>query len=229
MFHHQNAGQNHNIKIANKSFKKSGKVHILQSDSNNSKFDSWRSKRRLKMGNACCHRVQRIFYSHLQSKNIKIKILSCVWVTYKMGFGLVHWIYGTLYIHNLGLQAIQRNRWFTHFTVHCCTLTRVLSLQSHILATDLSQSHCHFKSHMKSTFHSLTPFLPLFCSCQFRRFDIIQFLISLQAAALKLDSSLTTSTALLVSTTPVLSFSSNLLCPFIIPQHGPPWKIPLYC
>jgi hypothetical protein len=31
---------------------------------------------------------------------------------------------------------------------------------------------------MKSSFHSLTPFLPLFCNCQFRRLDSIQFLCS---------------------------------------------------
>jgi hypothetical protein len=40
-------------------------------------------------------------------------------------------------------------------------------LTSRILATDLSQSHCTFKSHMKSSCHSLINFLPLFCSCQF--------------------------------------------------------------
>jgi hypothetical protein len=31
---------------------------------------------------------------------------------------------------------------------------------SRILATDLSQSHCNLKSHMKSSRHSLIPFLP---------------------------------------------------------------------
>jgi hypothetical protein len=31
---------------------------------------------------------------------------------------------------------------------------------SRILATDLSQSHCHFKSYMKSSFHRLIPSLP---------------------------------------------------------------------
>jgi hypothetical protein len=43
---------------------------------------------------------------------------------------------------------------------------------------NLSQSHCYFRSHMKSSFHSLIPFLPLFCSCQFQRLDSIQFLCS---------------------------------------------------
>jgi hypothetical protein len=40
---------------------------------------------------------------------------------------------------------------------------------SRILTMDCSQSHCNFKSHTKSSFHSLIPFLPLFCNCQFRR------------------------------------------------------------
>jgi hypothetical protein len=31
---------------------------------------------------------------------------------------------------------------------------------------------------MKSSFHNLIPFLPLFCNCQFRRLDSIQFLCS---------------------------------------------------
>jgi hypothetical protein len=31
---------------------------------------------------------------------------------------------------------------------------------SRILATDLSQPHCNFKSHVKSSFHHLIPFLP---------------------------------------------------------------------
>jgi hypothetical protein len=38
---------------------------------------------------------------------------------------------------------------------------------SRILATDLQQSQCHFKSHTKSSFHSPIPFLPLFFNCQF--------------------------------------------------------------
>jgi hypothetical protein len=36
---------------------------------------------------------------------------------------------------------------------------------SRILATDLSQSHCHFKPHVKFSCHGRTHFLPLFCSC----------------------------------------------------------------
>jgi hypothetical protein len=49
---------------------------------------------------------------------------------------------------------------------------------SRILATDLYPSHCQLKSHMKFSFHSLMPFLPLFCNCEFRRLDSVQFLCS---------------------------------------------------
>jgi hypothetical protein len=39
------------------------------------------------------------------------------------------------------------------------------------------KSHCHFKPQIKS-FHSLIPFLALFCYCQFRRLDSIQLFCS---------------------------------------------------
>jgi hypothetical protein len=61
------------------------------------------------------------------------------------------------------------------------TVTHVLVFSvftSRILATDLSQSHCNFKSHMESSFQGLIPFIPLFCDCQFRSLDSIEFLCS---------------------------------------------------
>jgi hypothetical protein len=58
---------------------------------------------------------------------------------------------------------------------------------SRILATDLSQSHCHFKSHMKSSLSVLIPFLPLL-SIQFN--SSVPRLISREAGVSKLDSSL---------------------------------------
>jgi hypothetical protein len=77
----------------------------------------------------------------------------------------------TPHTHNSRLQAIQRYRWSTH-------ALRFWVFTSRILATDLSHSHCYLKSHMKSSCHSQIPFFPLFCSCQFRRLDWIQFLCS---------------------------------------------------
>jgi hypothetical protein len=76
---------------------------------------------------------------------------------------------------NRNYRQLQRYRYSTHFSVHRYTLGFSV-FTSRILATDLSQSHCHFKSHMKSSCHSLTHFLP-FCSCQFRRLDSFQFLL----------------------------------------------------
>jgi hypothetical protein len=78
-----------------------------------------------------------------------------------MGFELVDGIYCTLCINNSGLQAIQRYRWSTHTLQF--TITHALRFSvftSRILATDLEQSHTHFKSHIKSSLHSLTDFLP---------------------------------------------------------------------
>jgi hypothetical protein len=46
------------------------------------------------------------------------------------------------------------------------------------METDSSQSHCRFKYHTESYFPNLIPFLPLFCNCQFRRLDSVQFLCS---------------------------------------------------
>jgi hypothetical protein len=77
-------------------------------------------------------------------------------VTYKTGFGLDDWIYCTFYIHTVWeyrqysaiaiLHTLQftvtHALWFSVFT-------------SRIVATDLLQSHCNFKSHMESSFHSL--------------------------------------------------------------------------
>jgi hypothetical protein len=55
-----------------------------------------------------------------------------------------------------------------------------------MLATGLSQSPCHFKSHVESSFHNLIPFLP-FLLTQFS--SSAPKLISWQAGVLKLDYS----------------------------------------
>jgi hypothetical protein len=97
-------------------------------------------------------------------------------VTYNTSFGLVDRIYCTLYIHTTrdcrkysaiaDLHTLQ-------FTVSHELMFSVFT--SRILAMELQLSHCHFESHMKSSFHRLIPFLQLFCSCQFRRLYLIQF------------------------------------------------------
>jgi hypothetical protein len=86
------------------------------------------------------------------------------------------WIYCTLYIHTTpdkrqyGATVLPHTFQFT--VTHALRFSVFIS---RILATDLSQPHCHFNSYMKSSWNSLVPFLPLFCSCQFRRLDPIHF------------------------------------------------------
>jgi hypothetical protein len=100
------------------------------------------------------------------------------------GFGLDDWIYWH-FIHttwDYTRYSAIADLHTLHFTV-----THALSFwvfTSHILATDFIRV-CHFKSHTKSSFHSLIPFLPLLCNC-----PLNSKLISWQACISKLDSSL---------------------------------------
>jgi hypothetical protein len=106
----------------------------------------------------CLPLIGHWVWQALRSVELYTKILSRIGVTYKSGFGLDGWIY-----------------WHTlQFTVTHGLVFSVFT--SRILATHLLQSHCHFKSHMKSSFQSLIPFLPIFCNCQFRKLDSIKFL-----------------------------------------------------
>jgi hypothetical protein len=73
------------------------------------------------------------------------------------------WIYCTLYIY----KVRDYRRYNTIFILHTLQFTVAHALgfpvfNSRILAKDLSQFHCNFKSHMKSPLHGLTPFLPFF-------------------------------------------------------------------
>jgi hypothetical protein len=75
-------------------------------------------------------------------------------------------------------SELQHYCWFTHFQFTVTRALRFSVFTSRILATALSQSPCHFKSHLESSFHILTHFLPLICNCQFRRLDSFQILCS---------------------------------------------------
>jgi hypothetical protein len=85
------------------------------------------------------------------------------------GFGVGSLDLLTSYSHNSGLQAIQRYRWSTHFTIHCYTCTRVLSLHSSYSGNGFITFSLSLQITHKVFFSQPTPFLPLFCSCQFRR------------------------------------------------------------
>jgi hypothetical protein len=94
-------------------------------------------------------------------------------VTYRR---VLNWTIG--FIDNSELQAITVLSLI--YTLRSSPLHMHYGSQSSLVVSwqRIYNRHCHFKSHVKSSFHSLIPFLPLFCSCQFRRLDSIQFLCS---------------------------------------------------
>jgi hypothetical protein len=67
--HHKNAGQNYDIKIANRCFE-----NVLGTTITNQNLIQEEIKRRLNSSNACYHSVQNHLSSRLLSKNIKIII-----------------------------------------------------------------------------------------------------------------------------------------------------------
>jgi hypothetical protein len=74
MSHNQNAGQNHNMKIDNKSFERMEQFKHLGTTLTNRNSIQGEIQSRLKSGNACYHSVQDLLSSSFLFKNIKIKI-----------------------------------------------------------------------------------------------------------------------------------------------------------
>jgi hypothetical protein len=74
MSRNQNAGQNHNINLDNKSFKRVEQLKYLGTTLTNRNSVHEEIKNRLKSGNACYHSVQDILSSSLLFKNTKINI-----------------------------------------------------------------------------------------------------------------------------------------------------------
>jgi hypothetical protein len=70
--HHQNAGQNYDIKIANGCFENVAKFRYLGTTVTNQNLIPEEIKRRLNLGNACYHSVQNLLSSRLLSKYIKV-------------------------------------------------------------------------------------------------------------------------------------------------------------
>jgi hypothetical protein len=71
---YQDAGQNHNINIANKSFENVVQFKYLGTTVKNKKLIQEETENRLNLGNACYHSVQNLSSSCLLSKNVKIRI-----------------------------------------------------------------------------------------------------------------------------------------------------------
>jgi hypothetical protein len=72
--HHQNVGQNRDIKIANRSFENVSQLKYLGTTVTTQNLIQEEIKRRLNSGNTCYHSVQNLLPSHLLSKNLKIRI-----------------------------------------------------------------------------------------------------------------------------------------------------------
>jgi ribosomal protein S2 len=70
--HRQNAGQNHNMKTANRFFESVAQFRYLGTTITNQNLIQEEIKRRLNSGNASYHSVQNLLSSRLLSKNIKI-------------------------------------------------------------------------------------------------------------------------------------------------------------
>jgi hypothetical protein len=71
---HPNSGQNQNIRIANESFENVAKFKYMVTIPTNQNDIHDEIKSRLNSGNACYYSVKNLLYSHLVSKNLKIKL-----------------------------------------------------------------------------------------------------------------------------------------------------------
>jgi len=74
MFQHQDAGQNHNIKIYNKSFEKVEHFKCLRTTLTNQNSVHKEIKSRLQSLNTCCHSLQNLSSPSLLSHNKNIKV-----------------------------------------------------------------------------------------------------------------------------------------------------------
>jgi hypothetical protein len=71
---HQNVGQNHDVKIGDRSFENVAQFKYLGTTVTDQNLIQEEIKRRLNSGNACYYSVQNLLSSRLLSKNLKLRI-----------------------------------------------------------------------------------------------------------------------------------------------------------
>jgi hypothetical protein len=76
--HDQNAGQNQDIKIANRSFENASQFKYLGTTVTNQNLFQDDLNRRLNSGNVCYHSVQDLLSYHLLSSNLEIRIYNTI-------------------------------------------------------------------------------------------------------------------------------------------------------
>jgi sorting nexin-29 len=87
----QNASQNREIKIGNRSFENVSQFKYLGTTVTNQNLIQEEIKKRLNSGNACSHSVQNLLSSRLLSKNVKVRIYKttiCLWFYMGVKHGL---------------------------------------------------------------------------------------------------------------------------------------------
>jgi hypothetical protein len=97
---HQNAGQNHNIKIANRSFENVAQFRYFGTVVTN-QILVLEEIRSLNLGNACYDSVQNLLYSCLLSKHIIIRIDKIIILLPVVLFGCETWCLSSREEHRL--------------------------------------------------------------------------------------------------------------------------------
>jgi hypothetical protein len=76
--HHQNVGQNYDIKLANRRFENVAEFRYLGTTITNQNLIQEEIKKKLNSGNACWHLIQNPLSSRLLSKKLKIRIFKII-------------------------------------------------------------------------------------------------------------------------------------------------------
>jgi hypothetical protein len=98
----QNAGQNREIKIGNKSFGNVSQFKYLGTTVTNQNLIQVEIKRRLNSGNACYRLVQNLLSSSLLSKNVKVRIYKTIILPVVL-YGCETWSLTVKEEHKLGV------------------------------------------------------------------------------------------------------------------------------